>query len=111
MKSLDILCQKQEIAKMSANSHLFFLEYLEVLRAEGVLQPVVSKRKEPKNFKLASDNRIRNMQPRMILELDTFGENLDSDMLREQSIVKDSSLVNISEDFKEEEIQEQSDLN
>lgn len=109
--SLEVLCQKQEIAKMSSQSHIFFSKFLSDLRKKNLISALPVIKKEPNNGQNKQDS-LSIRPPRTIIDMDTNGENLDSEMLREHSSVKLVSFqLNNSEDFKEEEIQEFSDMN
>jgi RING-variant domain len=107
INSLQVLCQKQEIAKMSIKSHECFNEYLDLLREKGLIDSI-----EPS--KDASDKfDDKNLQPRVVLEMDTNGENIESEWLREHSSLKVISSISIesSENFKDEDIREHSEVN
>ena len=103
LTSLEVLCQKQEIARMSSKSHENFDFFLRTMIKYGKISevPVVVKRPSVKTHKIESI-------PRRILELDTNGENIDSVMLKEFSSDKASISFHKSEDFKEEDINEHS---
>ena len=103
LAGLEVLCQKQEIARMTCNSHENFDYFLRALIKCGKIAevPVVVKSPAIKTHKIESI-------PRRILELDTNGENIDSVMLKEFSSVKPSHSFHKSEDFKEEDINEHS---
>ena len=114
IEALEVLCQKQEIAKMSSESHSFFMGYIHFLKKNKLITSIVVSKKESKEtFCKHEESSARRALPRIILEMDTNGENIDSDLLREHSLVKstNSFKLNNSEDFKEEDIREFSDTN
>lgn len=110
---LEVLCQKQEIAKMSSKSHEMFLEYIAMLRKKKLIPNSVKvKRSKEILCKIDESEVERVLQPRLGLDLDTNGENIESDLLKEYSNPKASSGGhNKSEDFKEEDICEHSESN
>jgi hypothetical protein len=100
VESLEVLCQKQEIARMSSSSHETFLTFLQGLIEKGTIPKV------PALIKRVVVKKNEN-GTRRIVELDTNGENIESEMLREFSSKMSKSIEN-SEDFKEEDINEHS---
>lgn len=101
--SLEVLCQKQEIARMSSDSQEYFKNYLNYAMKLGIVVDIPKVQVRDKVVK-----KNESLQPRIILELDTNGENIDSDMLREFSSPKLGESLHKSEDFKEEDINEHS---
>lgn len=98
IRSLSVLCQKQEIAKMTSKSHKMFCEYIETLRANHLLPeiPVVQEKKaKPKNSSLGNSEREPEIS-RLISCSRAHGEDFDSEDLREHSEIKESEVIHIS---------------
>ena len=103
LDSLEVLCQKQEIARMSSKSHEFFQDFLANAIKLGIVVNTPRVQVREKTVK-----KTESLEPRIILELDTNGENIESDILREFSSPKNICSLHNSEDFKEEEMNEHS---
>ena len=114
IEALEVLCQKQEIPKMSTESHRFFMDYLRYLKKNKLIPSIPHSKNESKEIPSKNEEiSARRELPIVILEMDTDRENFDSVMLREHSSVKNTNSfeLNNSEDFKEEEIRESSEAN
>ena len=95
--SLQVLCQKHEIAHMNKNSHQMFLQYLGMLRAEHRLpEPLaeslpkkeVKKEAKKERKKEASAHSDRSEESKQLVELSEYdGENFESEGIRELSEV------------------------
>ncbi|CAG9310896.1 unnamed protein product [Blepharisma stoltei] len=127
VKSIYVLCQRQEIAKMTSTSHNLFIHYLEKLKKSHLIPeappPAIKaiRQKKPKMpAEVIEDRKSIDFQDhmeepeisRLIINTDTNGENFDSKALKEHSDFKESSIIHISfissEDIKEEEMKEHS---
>lgn len=128
VKSIFVLCQRQEIAKMTSSSHSLFLKYLEQQKHNNLIPLEVPqvKRKIEKDEKISNkiDEEMKKSEviddcgeqeiSRLIVETDTNGENFDSKVLNEHSDLKESAIIHISfissEDIRDEEMKEHSNF-
>lgn len=100
ISNVEVLCQKQEIARMTSRSHQIFEEYLSQLKQQNKLPevkqvksytPVVQK---PITEKSESEE-VSGGVSRFIVESETNGENYMSEVMQEHSQVVDSEMVSL----------------
>lgn len=105
-KNIQVLCQKHEIAKMRAKSDEVFHRYLQDLEEKNLLPSAVTNTPRKHYFKGKNEfiesieeeekNEFRDNAgngERSRTESETVGENIESEILKEHSNIKESQVV------------------
>ena len=103
-RNIQVLCQKHEIAKMRTRSDIVFHKYLQDLEERNLLPSPVTdtprkyylKRKAEFIESIIEEEKnefANNQDPLVDIESDTAGENIESEILKEHSSIKQSDVV------------------